>query len=184
MKSLLVDALRQANEREASGTLSDSGSFDATRDDFGVIANDEERSEKTRVGVDRSEDVDLELLETSAPADTDPASNDAVEFMAEEPVAMEPDRRIGMKSNATTVEEAPLLAKYSPLLCLCLALAAVGMWSVYLNISADQSATAIGAVFSESRRSESAVETGQGSTEERFPFLSSTEPSRVVEVSE
>ncbi len=39
MKSILVDALRQANDQEPDSTLSDSGSFDATDAAFGPTAN-------------------------------------------------------------------------------------------------------------------------------------------------
>lgn len=86
MKSLLVDALRQANsdDSDADQALSDSGSFDATNDEFDAIANDDAGDAA------HGADADLSLLATSAALElpAEPAEHAAEE--AEEAIPPAP----------------------------------------------------------------------------------------------
>ena len=124
MKSILVDALRQANGKEPDSTLSDSGSFDATQPEFGQTANDAE------VVPLENPDENLELLQTAA-------------FHTEDFDA-EPDSEFPEQSLAVTraidsaaiipkrgSSRAPVLARFAPLVCVALAIVSAGSWALY-----------------------------------------------------
>ncbi len=159
MKSILVDALRQANEGDEDHALSDSGSFDAINDDFEATANDAPVSDDAK-----PVDDELALMETSraleAPSEPDPAAestdDDRDEMQGEELPDEDADLAAAeaelYQTTELTVYEAdtthavtiagelprpvvpmapPFLARFAPLLCLLLAMAVGGVRIVY-----------------------------------------------------
>ncbi len=124
MKSILVDALRQANGKEPDSTLSDSGSFDATAADFGPTANDEE------VVPLAGPDENLELMRTSA-FHTDEFDEESEPDSPEQPLAL--TRALNSSALAPTQNSttAPVLARFAPLVCVLLAVVSAASWALY-----------------------------------------------------
>ncbi len=176
MKSLLVDALRQANGDDSDKALSDSGSFDAENQDFGDTANDDE----------------LELMSThSALIVRQPQDEPQVEpqeTMAETELAIEPvdvaehdqgpvdDEHamtiVGMQPLPLRDGAMPRLARISPLLCLVAAALVAATW--LLAHATGLTRGGLGAVIEEPA-SDEAAEAVFGETT-RFPFLRPGEP--------
>ena len=221
MKNILVDALRQANsdDVDTDHALSDSGSFDASTDEFESTANDE-------AGGDALESLpDLELMETSAaielPADpaeepeepgpdkqdeepvdltadgdSEPMADDfviphaadaeTIEPGAEEElrqtmelVVREPEERhavtiIGVLPRPVPPQNAPILARVAPLLCVAVAAAVAGGWLLYQKYGVARGAFGSSALITQTRAAHTpgipetaSVETANS----RFPFL-------------
>ena len=121
MKSLLVDALRQANDSSGDRSLSDSGSFDTTREEFVETANDAQGYEI------RSNDQELALLEESS-SELAADSDFADEFQQELPdadtltAAVRGAARASSKAASANILAAPFIARHALTICLLLAL--------------------------------------------------------------
>jgi len=144
MKSILVDALRQANGDDTDQALSDSGSFDASQDALAPPAND-------TIG---EQDGELELMSTTSalvvqeqaeqgPEETVEGDESEAtvqepeadfEQAAYEPIAYEPvdDQHAmtvaGMMPLPVSRQQAPRLARLAPLLCAVLAFTVAASW--------------------------------------------------------
>ena len=164
MKSLLVDALRQANSPES---LSDSGSFETTDESLPETANDEV------VDVDELQEhieEDLELLATgvfetgewqqhTAAPDEDPVAPDVTEPHAE------------VVAGAL---RAPLMARIAPILCCAIAFVSAVAWIGWRHYETQFGKSGFAAT--EAARPEADANDALGGTlyvagAERFPFI-------------
>lgn len=165
MKSILVDALREANGTKSESTLSDSGSFDATQSEFGPTANDEE------VVPLAAPDENLELLRTASFHTDDFDSELDTEFPEQSMAATRAiDAAVlaAIQSSART----PVLARYAPLICIAVAIVSAGSWAVYQHYATTNHDTRIGAA--EFRLGPGVNHDGVESTArdaDRFPFI-------------
>jgi hypothetical protein len=188
MKSLLVDALRQANSAKSRKALSDSGSFSVACDDFQRTANDAGDPEDFAAGV--AQDRELELLD--AAGDPEDPQAPALEAARSEPrkqsdSELRESNRASHKTIARSQSHgstAPLLARYSPLLCLSLAVIAASFWAVVANLETRGSSRALGAVVTASRPSILPTQPAESSTLQRFPFITDAMPSSRAEAAE
>jgi len=140
MKSILVDALRQANGDDTDQALSDSGSFDASQDALASPANDiidEQDSElelmSTTNALVVTEEVEQEPEEIEAvhpePDDIALEAEANFETVAYEPVDDDHAMTVaGMMPLPVTRRQAPRLARFAPLLCIALALTVAAGW--------------------------------------------------------
>ena len=171
MKSILVDALRQANGEETDGALSDSGSFDASNQEFEATANDE------------VSEGELELMSTTNAL----VIHDDSEHVVEEPaVSDEPVGRIELETDAEPVDDehaitiagmaplparkhnAPRIARLSPLFCIVIAVIVAVSWLALQQIGVSRGT--VGAVVGTS--GSDVVVPADGDDEvARFPFL-------------
>ncbi len=183
MKSILVDALRQANGEDNDEALSDdkalsdSGSYDASNKDFGDTANDGE----------------LELMSThsalivSESQDEPQASESAAEIeLAEEQEVPEVidhhDGPVDDEHAMTVVGMQPLplqdgamphLARYSPLMCIVAAAAVAATWLLAQATGANRAG--LGTALPEPAAQETLEVAIFGETT-RFPFIKPGEP--------
>lgn len=142
MKSILVDALRRANDSESETNLSDSGSFDATHEDFTATANQDLAD--AAFGEDAEE---LELLSTTRGLvvgdDNVSVPPELGETMASGTVLLTvgdyviPDNR--------SLPTMPRLARHVPVLCLTLAFVAGTAWFAYQQLELRKDASSLGA---------------------------------------
>jgi hypothetical protein len=158
MKSNLIDALRRAQEEKSDTTLSDSGSFDTTQEEFAHPANQD------MAGAGFSDDAaELELMSTTRGL----AVNDIAEapyVAADAEVAGETDEQLPAQFGETmasatvfltgsdcvipesgSLPSMPRLARRVPVLCLVLALVAGAGWQLFQRLDLRQEASALGA---------------------------------------
>ncbi|MCH9695695.1 MAG: hypothetical protein K0U72_14365 [Gammaproteobacteria bacterium] len=181
MKSLLVDAMRQANKGDSGSTLSDSGSFDTTSDEFTETAND------AVVTVPGTAADELQLLDADTPESDSPLAEvlDEVETLPEllqDPETTSPTggRELSAKFAvadivAPVVSKAPRLSRLSAVICLTLFLTSGVVWTVWQKWHDQAAASALGVSWipGESTRSETNSENAAANTE-RFPFIAAT----------
>ncbi len=177
MKSLLVDALRQANEGEKDQALSDSGSFDTTAAEFSKTANDPTAA--------------LELFETSISvppaAATDYEFSDTDIEEAQQPIPRQANREDDSAYVATTPQSGlPALARFAPVICIVAALVGAASWSALQHFEPRFD----GMMIVGSQSGESVLETqynttsADAATAERFPFVDIESPSQRQETAE
>lgn len=174
MKSILVDALRQANGDDTDQALSDSGSFDASQENLEAPANDSLEHEEG----------ELELMSTTSALvvrEEETVVHDHVPDESGEDVqVLELDEGPVDDKHAITVvglmplpvlhTQTPGLARFAPLLCVLLAVAVASSWLLIntLGISGGSLGTKIsqsdGEVPQEAPGADASIET-------RFPFL-------------
>lgn len=141
MKSILVDALRQANGDDSDQALSDSGSFDTSQEPLAAPANDsieDERGELELMSTTNALVVHEETQhEADVEADDPPVDLETeadFEDVATGPVAFEPvdDEHAmtvaGMMPLPVTKRQAPRLARLAPIICAVLGLAVAASW--------------------------------------------------------
>jgi len=130
MKSVLIDAIRRTNTDEPGQTLSDSGSFDTVDSEFGVTAND-------AVADTKSAAEDLQLYETSSALVLDEDGSDEAIFDSDTAIPESEIAEIASVIQRTaptgpvqprSLQRAPLIARYSPHLCLGLAILGAAAW--------------------------------------------------------
>lgn len=138
MKSNLVDALRRANEDKSGTNLSDSGSFDATEQDFTVPANQDIADAGFREDAEELEFMSTtrSLAVNDVPAEFgDPMASATVLLTGSDCVI--PDSR--------SLPSMPRLARHVPALCVALALIAGVGWQAYQLLEFRQNTSALGA---------------------------------------
>jgi hypothetical protein len=164
MKSNLVDALRRAQEEKSETALSDSGSFDATQDEFTAPANQDMADAEFR-----EDAAELELMSTTRGLAVNDigevsdvaAGTDMVEVAddADEDVEQMPAQFGETMASATvfltgsdcvipesgSLPSMPRLARHVPVLCLVLALVAGAGWQAYQRLELRQDVSALGA---------------------------------------
>ena len=151
MKSILVDALRQANGEEAETKLSDSGSFDTTQEDFTATAN----QDIIDVGVE-AEVAELELMATTRDLLVPDAGEDdefpppRVEDTAVSGAGWVTDRASVVRGNGS-LARAPALARHVPLICVAAALLSAAGWLGYQHLLLQADAPGLGTVAMQSR---------------------------------
>lgn len=176
MKSLLVDAMRQANAGDTGASVSDSGSFEPADRDFDATANDEI--------IDSCEpDADeLELLSsTGVLVVGDEVAESTTEPSAELSRLDDPSGRLsishGRRECITAPERVPVLTRYSAHLCVLLAVVSAGSWLLYQQIEARYFRDAFRSDHfhvSANDDSKATVLTVADSKLERFPFIDLT----------
>lgn len=179
MKSLLVDAMRQANKGDNGVALSDSGSFDTSSDQFTETAND--------AVVETPEPLadDLQLLDPDQTIAADPVLLAELES-AESASGRELSAEMAAFDVAVPdVSRAPSLSRFSPAICLALFFAAGLAWSGWQNWQTQAAGSDLGASRIPGAPAQSAQsEAGAGSQVERFPFIAAAEPASGVEAEE
>ncbi len=162
MKSLLVDALRQAAVNDDDQSLADTGTIDSAGEEFDATANDEQGSP----------DAEFELMVTTnslvvAEAQTDETDDDTAYG---ERHAGQIANRLPALARTHAIRE---LARFSPLLCLIVAAMGAGGWISYQQVAATDNSTNLGAVVSGSRVNAGAagIDTVNRTEATRFPFL-------------
>ncbi len=203
MKSLLVDALRQAHNSRQSRSLSDSGSFDTTDAEFETTANDPVALEETALPDETASPEEAASLEELALYET--TTDAALNFDAayDEPLQdadfdepLQPVRP--PQSKRTSDEESsipdvrpsqpglPALAKFAPAICVTAALLAATSWALFRSSELGRD----GLTMLELQYSESAGEfrndrpSPTSAAIVRFPFLDSAGPVADPEVPE
>lgn len=177
MKSLLVDALRQARSSRQSNTLSDSGSFDTTNTEFANTANDPVVDDV----VASSEELALFETLTGFDRETD-AFDDARSPDAEfdEPRVSSRQRRAGHADAEEGFESAreqphsrvPAVAKFAPLVCIAAALVAALFWGLFQSSDLARDGIAMLDVPSRNAEGDGFANASQmGVAAERFPFI-------------
>lgn len=178
MKSILVDAIRQANEKEPETNLSDSGSFDATQEDFSAPAN----QDLIDAGFEE-EAGELELMSTTTglvvPGDDDRDS----ESMPARPGDTMSGGTVLLTSSDYIIPDndslppMPKLARHVPMLCVALALIAGASWYGYQHLDLEPGASGLGAFTVQSQAASARDELLSGdSSEPRFRYLTNAFP--------
>ncbi len=134
MKSILVDAIREASGDKPESALSDSGSFDASAQDFSETANDEHVVD----------DGELELMATTNSLELPPEQQDDAgepDLVEETAAADEIDTRhaitiVGELPRPVPPQKAPAISRFAPLACVLAALAVGAFWTLadYLSV--------------------------------------------------
>lgn len=186
MKSLLLDALRDAKSGGEEKVLSDSGSFDTSSEEFSTTANDSD------VDPDAISESELALYETSISIELGIDSEDSPTPDLDELDTAE--EHLGYAASlgaATSVPDtsptciraettAPAMARYAPIACLlCAAIAASSWFAIYYfkwghsesGITTSQRAISTASVDSSS-------DTGLGGRAENFPFIDLSAPEK------
>ena len=180
MKSLLVDALRQAHNSRQSQSLSDSGSFDTTNAEFENTANDPVANEEV------ASPEELALFETTkgAALNGDALYEESPQDAAfDEP--LESVRALGSKqtiADENSVSRSgqsrsglPALARFAPVICVTAALIAATSWALFRNSALGRD----GLTMFELQSQETVDETRDNNPSTinvaaaRFPFLDS-----------
>ena len=133
MKSILVDALREANDDKPESALTDSGSFDASGEDFTETANDEHVADSG----------ELELMSTTDSLELPAELQDDIgetEQIAETTAAAEIDAShaitiVGELPRPVPPQKAPAIARFAPLVTLLAAAAAGAVWMLVNHLS-------------------------------------------------
>lgn len=147
MKSILVDALRQANEDEPQRELSDSGRFDTIREDFSATANQEMIDATFGDG-----DEELELMSTTrglTANDGEAAPGEAIPAQLGETLAGATVLLTGsdcVVPDSDSLPPMPRLARHVPILCVAIALFAAAAWQGYQRLELRQYNSALGAI--------------------------------------
>ena len=192
MKSLLVDAMRQANKGDNDEALSDSGSFDTTTDQFTETAND------AVVEAPQPHADDLQLLDPDAPGigatDVEALGTGADAVAVALPELESPEPANGRELSAElaafdvavpAVSRAPSLSRLSPAICLALFFAAGLAWSGWQYWQTQVAGEALGASRILGAPTPSAASAAAtGSEVELFPFIVAAEPASGVEAEE
>jgi len=175
MKSILVEALRSANDSESEKNLSDSGSFDATHEDFTATANQDVID--AAFGEDAEE---LELMSTtSGLIVADEQASEPPEFdetIADGTVLLTASDYI--VHDHSTLPPMPQLARHVPLLCLALAVLAATGWFAYQRLELHREASSLG-VFAipASDTADSDEQALADGNEQRFRYLNKALPT-------
>lgn len=192
MKSLLVDAMRQANKGDKGAALSDSGSFDTTSDQFTETAND------SVVDTPQPLADDLQLMDPDAP-ESDAIGIEALTNSADPvPPALSnaeiPEPATGRNLSAEfialdaavpAVGRAPRLSQFSPVICLAVFLAAGLVWVGWQNWQEQATGSKLdGSRIPGAPLHSASGESDAGSQAERFPFISATESAASMEPDE
>lgn len=192
MKSLLVDALRQAKSNEKS--LTDSGSFDVQKESFAETANDANVDDRETPAANSDEtaadnaygsreagdnSIDLALMDTmngTLPVQEPLASRSMVDTQSLV-TANEKSKYDGTfrsqdhhpMSALSTARMAPLWAQLAPLLCVVTAILSGAGWVLYQESIVGDAA----ALSSSTELSGSVGSSAEGAAKnQRFPYLS------------
>lgn len=174
MKNILVDALRQATDKESETKLSDSGSFDTTQEDFTATAN----QDLIDAGFD--DDVEeLELMSTTrglvVPGADAGGDDEADEAIASATVLLTGSDCVIPDKNS--LPPMPQLARHVPVICVVVALLSAAGWLGYQHLELRADASGLGAIAAQSPAA-----TGQDEllpaeqAEQRFRYLRSALP--------
>ncbi len=131
MKSILVDAIREASGDKPESALSDSGSFDASTEEFGETANDEHVVD----------DGELELMETSSSLELPPepqgdlVAEDYVEETASEIDANHAITIVGELPRPVPPQKAPAISRFAPLATVLAAVVVAALWMLANHLS-------------------------------------------------
>ena len=158
MKSNLIDALRRAQEEKSDTTLSDSGSFDTTQEEFAHPANQD------LADAGFSDDAaELELMSTTRgqavtdiPEVSGVAADTKIIGQTDEHVPAEfgetmASATVFLTGSDCVIPESgslpsmPRLARHVPVLCMVLALVAGAGWQLFQRLDLRQDASALGA---------------------------------------
>lgn len=172
MKSLLVDALLQANSGDKGQTLTDSGSYDATDRVLPITANDAvaECSDTAEEATNRRQADDLQELSLE------------VEVKVREAINEHSIPAAAVTWVADPINEGPVLARFTPHACVLLAIVTAGCWFAYQQLRPTYSESVLG--VSQLRASD--AQTAQNgsvmnsSVVNRFPFLEDRADSDVA----
>jgi hypothetical protein len=187
MKSNLVDALRRAQEEKSGTNLSDSGSFDATQEEFTAPANQDMADAEFD-----EESAELELMSTTRGL----AVNDVTDVAAVPEVVDENDEEMPPQfsetmasatillaagdcviPNSNSLPPMPKLARHVPALCVALALVAGAGWQVYQRLDLGQEVSALGAFAVPTQAGDQQEEMAPAEEADvRFRYLSSPLP--------
>lgn len=146
MKSNLVDALRRANEDKSGTSLSDSGSFDATEQDFSAPAN----QDMADAGFGEDDD-ELELMSTTRGLAVNDVADEVRETMPAEFGETMASATVLLTGSDCVIPDSrslpsmPRLARHVPALCVALALVAGAGWQAYQLLEFRQDTSALGA---------------------------------------
>lgn len=181
MKSILVDALRQADGDDADQALTDSGSFGTSQDALDAPANDvieEDQGElelmsTTNALVIRDESQDASDEPVAVDEDQGEPQDFAVEY---EPVEDDHAMTVaGMIPLPVTKRQSPRLAMLTPFLCAALAFAVAASWLLINKLTVR--GTSLGTTISNAHAADpadaAAIELEPAT---RFPFLTSGQP--------
>jgi hypothetical protein len=165
MKSLLIDALRQAKDDKPGVTLSDSGSYDTRSAELLDTANDADA---------------LSLFETSAglevgkpaPSVSEPADKDSLPRSAD--VAIQENITSNVAASADTgASRAPALARWTPILCVVVAIVAAAGWSLYQEFQLRYGKSSLAAQVALAPAQSAGLTSSEADAEAliRFPFI-------------
>lgn len=182
MKSILVDALRQANDKESETKLSDSGSFDTTQEDFTASAN----QDLIDAGFDDDAE-ELELMSTTrglvvpgADAGGDDGANEATPTQLTETMASATVLLTGSDCvipDKNSLPPMPKLARHVPVICVVVALLSAAGWLGYQRLELRADTSGLGAVAVQSQAAAGQDELLPAEqAQQRFRYLRSALP--------
>jgi len=134
MKSILVDAIREASGDKPDSALSDSGSFDSSSDDFGETANDEhvvDDGELELMATTNSLELPSEQQDESGELDQAEETASADEIDTSHAITI-----VGELPRPVPPQKAPAIARFAPLVCVLAAMAVGAFWMLanYLSV--------------------------------------------------
>jgi len=164
MKSLLVEALLQANSGGKGQTLTDSGSYDTTDRELPITANDAvaERSDATQGA------ASSRLPDDARELSLEEAEVEVIETRNEQNVLAP-----GGSLAADLTGKGPTLARFTPHACIMLAVVTAGFWLGYQHLRLAYSEAGLGASqlrASGAQAAEASIAPNH-SAAGRFPFL-------------
>lgn len=183
MKSILVDAIRQANDTESETKLTDSGSFDTTNEDFRATAN----QDMADAGFDKDAE-ELELMSTTRGLVVPDAGEHSDDGLDEDMPTQLAETSVGatvlltgadcVVPDARSLPPMPQLARHVPLMCVAVALLSAAGWFGYQHLVLKADTSGLGVVAMQSQAVAGQDELVPAEQEEqRFRYLRAPIPA-------
>ncbi len=175
MKSILVDAIREASGSKPDSALSDSGSFDASSQEFGATANDEHvvgDGELELMATTNSLELPSEQQENSAESNQAEETASADEIDTSHAVTI-----VGELPRPVPPQKAPALARFAPHICVLLAIAVSAFWMLAHQLGVGPSVNGIDSDGRSARLANAPGDPQVGAeVAPNFPFLEIEQP--------
>lgn len=173
MKNMLVEAARVSNLADTVDELTESGSFDTTSTDFAATANDAAMA---------SDAPDNAIVPELEPLQLDDVAGQWDVVDDEEAIGSADNGPQQVAPAVDTSMAAPIVpvhVRYSPLICIALAVLSATLWLSYLRVSATHDAAALGASLVQSRQPISSDVANSVSASDRFAYIVTADETRV-----
>lgn len=170
MKSILVDAIREANDDQSDSAMSDSGSFDASSQELGETANDEhvvEGGELELMATTNSLELPSEQIDDSRDSDRAEELASADEIDTSHAVTI-----VGELPRPVPPQNAPALARFAPIICVLLAITVGALWLLAHQLRVGPAVTGIGSLEGSMRPAHTpGIPEVESEIAPNFPFL-------------
>lgn len=175
MKSILVDAIREASGDKPDSAMSDSGSFDASSQELGPTANDEhvvDDGELALMATTNSLEIHSEDAEDSGKPNPAEETASADEIDTSHAVTI-----VGELPRPVPPQKAPALARFAPHVCVLLAIAVGAFWTLAHHLGVGPAVSGVDSRDRAARLGDAAGESQLGAeVAPNYPFLESEQP--------